>query len=356
MKQVLAAEGLAADDDALQLIARSADGGMRDGLSILDQVLSFGEGPVTAGRVREVLGLIPDDVYGEMLRIVTERDVQAVFPLVDRLMEAGADLSEFVGGGGDTLRALLVAGVGGQPEGLTEDMQALVRQAAARVPPADVVRLLAVLAEAESQVRQAGNPRLVVELLVLRWATMDRTVALEEVIRALGAAEPVGGPPPRSPAAPPRLRDSAPAPVARPEAGPLTLERLRSLWPQIVADARAKSPLLGALLADTEVAGLEGATVAVRLLDNNAVHAEGIERQREALGQLVARYVPGPVRIRLAEVAGGNPRGGGGGGGGSARPARLTHDVVQAERLKMLRARDPTLNAAVDALDLELLE
>src|ERR671918_342667 len=63
-------EVIEADDDALHLIARSADGGMRDGLSLLDQVLSFGQGTVTAARVREILGLIPDDVYGEMLRLV----------------------------------------------------------------------------------------------------------------------------------------------------------------------------------------------------------------------------------------------------------------------------------------------
>src|ERR1041385_3287489 len=61
LRHVGTAEGLAADDDALHLIAKSADGGMRDGLSILDQVVSFGEGPVTAARVREVLGLIADD-------------------------------------------------------------------------------------------------------------------------------------------------------------------------------------------------------------------------------------------------------------------------------------------------------
>src|SRR2546422_5130006 len=77
LKQVLAAEGLAADDDAVQLIARSADGGMRDGLSILDQVLSFGEGPVTAQRVRDVLGLIPDEMYGELLRLEADRDTRS---------------------------------------------------------------------------------------------------------------------------------------------------------------------------------------------------------------------------------------------------------------------------------------
>src|ERR1700674_1315148 len=70
LQHVLAAEGVVAEDDALHLIAKSADGGMRDGLSILDQVLSFGEGPVTAERVREVLGLIPDDLYGEMLPVI----------------------------------------------------------------------------------------------------------------------------------------------------------------------------------------------------------------------------------------------------------------------------------------------
>src|SRR5439155_973621 len=67
LRHVVSAEGLSADDEALHLIAKSADGGMRDGLSILDQVVSFGEGPVTAARVREVLGLSSDDVYGELL-------------------------------------------------------------------------------------------------------------------------------------------------------------------------------------------------------------------------------------------------------------------------------------------------
>ncbi len=68
LKQVLAAEGLTAGDDALQLIAKSADGGMRDGLSLLDQVLSFGEGPVTVERVRGVLGLIPDGTRAPSFR------------------------------------------------------------------------------------------------------------------------------------------------------------------------------------------------------------------------------------------------------------------------------------------------
>jgi DNA polymerase-3 subunit gamma/tau len=379
LKHVLAAERLSAADDALHLIAKSADGGMRDGLSILDQVLSFGEGPVTAERVREALGLIPDDAYGEMLRLIAERDEKLVFPLVGRLVDAGADLGEFIAGAGETLRAVLLVGLGGQPEGLTEPMQDLVRKYGSVLPPADVLRLVSLLSGMEGQLRGSGNLRLAVEVLLLRWATMSRTVELEEVIRALGgggggrADGRTGGQGPSDDAT--VLRDNAvtvrqsasppdrpfPSPPVRPtpsppdrpfpsppEKGLLTLDRLRSLWPRIVDDARARSPMLGALLAGAEVAGVEGSVVTIRLLDTNAVHAEGLERQREALAQLVGRYLTEPMQIKLEEAVSQEHT--------RARLPRLGSDAAREQRLKALRARDESLNAAVDALDLELLE
>jgi len=370
LRQVVTAERLVADDEALHLIAKSADGGMRDGLSILDQVVSFGEGPVTAARVREVLGLISDELYGELLRLVSERDAKAVFPLVERLMDAGADLSEFVAGAGEVLRAVLLGNLGGKPEGFTEAMLALIERYRSPLPAPDVVRLLAVLSEMEPQLRSSGNTRLAVELLLLRWAMMSRTVEIGQVLQALGMRQPGSGmrDAGNGPATSPVLRDAgsgtAPThPASRishpdqpsrishpdpPEKGPLTVERLNALWPRVVDDARAKTPMLGALLQVTEVVGVDAGTVTIRLLDTNPVHAEGLERQREVLAQLVARYVTEPVRIKL-QGAGSRER-------ASPRPGRLTEEGARAERLKTLRAQDPSLNAAVDALDLELLE
>jgi DNA polymerase-3 subunit gamma/tau len=361
LQQVLQSEQLAADDDALHLIARSADGGMRDGLSLLDQVLSFGEGPVTAARVREVLGLIPDDLYGEMLRLVAERDAAAVFPLVDRLVEAGADLGEFVSGAGETLRALLLVGVGGQAEGVTDGMQQLIRRYGAQLAPPDVVRLLTILGESEERIRRGGNTRLAIEVLLLRWAMADRTVEIGEVLKALGSGERGAGSgnpaPPRGssagPTPPPQLRDSAP-PTPRSllpapaEKGPLSLEHLRAAWPRIVSDARSKTPLLGSLLAEAQVTAVEGTIV--KLQPGDAGHAEGLERQREVIGQLVGRYVTEPVRVKLTGAASGER------GTAGERPVRLTAERANAERLNALRAKDAGLNAAVDALDLELLE
>jgi DNA polymerase-3 subunit gamma/tau len=355
LRDVAGKEALQADDDALQLIARSADGGMRDALSLLDQVASFGEGPVTAARVRTVLGLIPDELYGELLRCIVERDAGGVFRLVERLLEAGADPGEFVDGAGETLRALLLTGVGGQPEGLTEGLLTLVREYAPRLPPGDIVRLLTILAESEEQIRRSGNVRLAVEVLLLRWAMMDRTVEIAEVLDALKHAGPTAGRPDgptRPPAPPPATHtESAGRPAVGPPGptatGPLTLEHLRAVWPALVADARARAPMLGSLLAEATPTGVEGRVVTVR--PANAAHAEGLERQRDLIGQLMGRYVSEVPRVQLA--AAGAP-----GGAGTARPARLTEESANAERLKALRAKDPTLSAAVDALDLELLE
>src|SRR6266404_5230875 len=239
LKAVAKAEQLQVEDDALTLIARSANGGMRDALSLLDQVLSFGEGPVTAARVREVLGLIPDELYGEMLRAIVERDAAAIFPLVDRLLEAGADLAEFVNGAGETLRALLLTGVGGQPGGLTEGLLNVVREYAPQLPPADIVRLLTILSDSEERLSRSANQRLLVEVLLLRWAMLDRTVEIGEVLEALRgstAGRPDG---PRNPApTPPSSKDESDRPAVRPSDRPTgkklepTLENVRAVWAQ----------------------------------------------------------------------------------------------------------------------------
>src|SRR5213594_597963 len=104
----------------------------------------------------------------------------------------------------------------------------------------------------------------------------------------------------------PVLRDAAPLPPSQavspavpPEKGPVTVDRLRALWSRVIEDARVKSPMLGALLQQAEVAAVDGTTVTIRLLDTNPVHAEGIERQREAVAHLLGPYVLEPVRVKL---------------------------------------------------------
>src|SRR5687767_11188021 len=107
LEVVLAAEKVEADAEALAMIARAADGSMRDALSIIDQVVAMGGESITPARVRDALGLVPEDEYVKLLDIIADRRAADVFPLVSRLADAGVDFGQFYAGIGDILRAQL---------------------------------------------------------------------------------------------------------------------------------------------------------------------------------------------------------------------------------------------------------
>ena len=397
LREVLEAERITADDDALTLIARHADGGMRDALSVLDQCLSFGEGAVSAGRVREVLGLVGDELYAEILTLVVGRRPEGVFPLVDRLVDAGADLAEFMGGAGETLRALLMLQLGHEPEGLTEAMRQALEAERDRLAPGDVLRMLRLLADSEGAIRRSANPRLIVETLLLRWTMLDRIVDLEQVLGSAnaggggsagggapsGGASPDGAPTSRGgpasqrqaspgvslsdakgPAAPERTRATAGAGAspAPPEAPPLPstggdsglavapeLEAVRASWPDIVADVRGHSRFLGEALSHTTPGALELPWLTVELAEPNPLFAERLQAQAHAVEEVLTRAVGQPVRLRVTEGAAGA-------GASPPKPRKLTDASLKADRLRIFRSKDPSLDTAADALDLEIVD
>jgi DNA polymerase III subunit gamma/tau len=367
LRAVLDAEGIAADDDALTLIARQADGGMRDALSVLDQCLSLGEGAVTAARVREVLGLVADDLFAETLDLVAERNPAGVFPLIDRLVDAGADLGEFMSGAGEALRAMLMLQLGTTPEGLTEGLRQALERYRDRLSPGDLVRMLRLLTDSEAAIRRSANPRLVVETLLLRWAMMDRTVDLETVLAAAatspavpGRLPPSSGPAPRRPAVEtPAERSTevggatrptlAPAPAgAAPPATPSPSSApLPELWPDIVAEVRARSRFLGEALAATAPGSVQEGVLEVVLGEPNPLFAERLQTEARAVEEVVRRLSGQAIRLRVTERSG---------EGAVPRPRQLTEATLKADRLRGFRAKDPSLDTAADALDLEIVD
>jgi DNA polymerase-3 subunit gamma/tau len=343
LRAVLAAENLSADEDALTLIARHADGGMRDALSVLDQCLSFGSGRIAGARVREVLGLVSDDLYAEAVALVANRNPAGVFPLVDRLVVAGADLAEFVGGLGEVLRAMLMRQLGAEPPDLTERLSQVIAEARERLSPEDTVRMLRVLVETEASVRRSGSPRLAVETLLLRWALMDRTVDLE---KALGTGQMVGRSdrPTVSPSASPTVRPSDPPSDHLTVS--FTLDAILALWPEVVDFGRQESMFLAQALTECRVVSVEAPVIRISMPAEHGVLAGAVERNRARIEEFLASRLGRPVALRTAE---GPPT-------ALERPKRLSESQLRAERLASLRGADPALDAAVDELDLEIVD
>jgi DNA polymerase III subunit gamma/tau len=362
LRQVLLAEKLEADEDALMLIARHADGGMRDALSVLDQCLSFGDGAVTADRVREVLGLVDDELYAEVLQLVAERRPAGVFPLLDRLMEAGVDLGEFVAGVAEVLRGLLMLQVGAEPEGITEASRATLERYREQLGVGDVLRMLKLVADNETGIRRSVSPRLVVETLLLRWAMMDRVVDLEEVLAgqgsraggkvsgAVSSSPKRGGPEMRPPGSEAQSRGPSPAVTAPPPRGPAppSIEAIRAAWPAIVAAVRAHSRFLGEAFAATEPATLELPWITVAMREPNPLLAERLQQEAAKVEEILSRSVGQPVRLRVSMPPTEGTL--------VNKPKRMSDASLKAERLREFRSKDPALDTAADALDLEIVD
>ncbi len=252
LRSVLRAEGIGATDDVLMPIAQKADGGMRDALSLLDQVLSFTEGEPTESDVRRILGLVGTEVYLELFEILAERRSGDVFRFVGRMLNEGYDLAEFYRGLADFLRSLLITRLEGTPpEGVPEHRRETVAGLAARFSPGDLLRMLSQVAEldADGRFRKSGEQRILIELLLLRFAYLESTVALEDVLSALGGRGGGGDPPgnagggrplPESPAARPIPTATPSAPAVRPEPRPAPVAPSASTPAEVVA--RAASP------------------------------------------------------------------------------------------------------------------
>lgn len=385
LSSVLQGEGANAPEEALRVIARKADGGMRDALSLLDQVISLTGGEVDLDSVRRVLGLVEDERYLELVDVVRESRHEAVFGLVQDLVDEGYDLVEFYHGLLDVLRTMLRLRLSPDADvDVQEEIRAQLAERAAAFAPGDLVRMLSAASDLESQgsLRRSPNPRLPIEMLLLRMSFLDRTVALEDLIGALGGAPPAsGGAGARGPSgtgtggthassgafsdgsstaglstssvSASTVSESAVAePVALeseglapPESEPIVpMDDIREAWARWINSARGIPVGLGPFLHSASVSEDEGGLV-ITPLPGPAVERLGqptvIEAIREGMTPFLGRR---PVlRVQAPQ-----------GTQGSAE--RVTREEVQADTLKALYRQEPRLERAVKELDLELME
>ena len=206
LRKIVDAEGIAVGDESLQLIARDAEGSMRDAQSKLDQVIAFTGNVIGAEDVSTVLGLVGRDLLLDIVQGVADDDAQAAFVFAEKAVEMGYDLRLVCRELSRVVRDLLVISVDSQrvqdPEIAGEGERARLTELARRFSREDLLRAFDLLTKAESDIRGASQPRYHLEMALLRWIYVRKLVPIEELIQSAGASASATRPVPRSPAAP----------------------------------------------------------------------------------------------------------------------------------------------------------
>ena len=183
--------------DALALIARRVDGSLRDAESLMDQIVAFGGTGLTAREAAEVLGIVDQDVYFELLDIVADQDVSRGLDLVDRLFRQGHDLDEIILGILEHLRNLLVVKASPDAEALLGAAALELdryRKQAEGFEAEDLLRLSQLATQMEQSVKHSALPRVQLETGIVRMVRMAQSVQLSEVMSRLSEmAQRVGG-------------------------------------------------------------------------------------------------------------------------------------------------------------------
>jgi DNA polymerase-3 subunit gamma/tau len=171
---------------ALMLVARKADGSMRDALSLLDQVFSFCHESLTEKEVRSVLGLVGLDIYNSVMDAIATKTPALALKAVQDVLYQGYDLQEFILGLQEHIRNLLFARIPGALESRGVDVEkenvGEFVKSASRFSEGDLLRMSEIIKKSEYDLKWSAFPRFLVEILLLKLVFIDNTLSIENLI------------------------------------------------------------------------------------------------------------------------------------------------------------------------------
>ena len=261
LRHIVAGEGYTAEEGALLAIARSAQGCMRDAVSLLDQMLSFGGKEVTLAQVQQSLGAVTAQAVDEMVEALTTQDIPRGLRLIQQLVLDGSSLTEFTHQVIEHLRGILVLQMAQDPTLLrelpAESVQQMLAQAR-RMTLAQTLYAVKRFGEAGVQLKNSYQPQLPLELALIeavQGEPLGRAVIATDAPAAVAAASPVAPAQTTAPSAQPaasapaKSRSASPASkptpdkqgeVAPPPLDKAAAQRLRSQWKTFQAQVKAQ--------------------------------------------------------------------------------------------------------------------
>jgi DNA polymerase-3 subunit gamma/tau len=301
LRRVADGEEIQVPDQALALVARGARGSFRDAVSTLDQLASATENDISVQAVLQLLGAVEEEALFRLCDLVVDRDTAGALTFLEELAEQGQDLGRLVVDLLEHLRHLmLVQHMGEVPETLpvTEETRERLRAQANQLGEATVIRLVDLLAVAVEDMRQGGDPRLPLELALVKVTRPGADLSRESLSYRLEQLETRGHVPTSHDPVPdpePRLEEPA-----RPSPAPpsLELEQLQEAWQRTILPAvEERSIPAASVLREAHPADLAGDTLTVEFPSSASFHRQLAEEPKnatllaEALYEVTGRHL-----------------------------------------------------------------
>ncbi len=285
LRRIADGEGIDVPDAALSLIARSGRGAYRDAESTLDQLAAAEEGSITVQTVLQTLGAVEEEALFRLCDLIVDRDTAGALVFVEELSEQGQDLGRLVTDLLEHLRHLmLVQHMGEVPETLpvTEETRERLRAQANQLGEATVLRLCDLLAVAVDDMRQGGDPRLPLELALVKVTRPGADLSAESTAYRLDQLEQRGPAPPPPAGTDPEGSAPERAPESASEPPSLELSQLQEAWQRSVLPAVERRSIPAApVFGEAKPIALEDDRLTLEFPATNAFH-RGLAEEKYA--------------------------------------------------------------------------
>jgi len=309
LRMIADKEGIDVPDQALALVARAARGSYRDAESTLDQLAAATENDVSVQAVLQLLGTVEEEALFRLCDLVVDRDTAGALTFVEELSEQGHDIGRLVTDLVEHLRQLLlVRHMGEVPDSLpvTDETRERLRAQANQLGEPTVIRLLDLLAVAVDDMRQGGDPRLPLELALVKVTRPGADLSRESIAYRLEQLE--QAPPARVASA--AREAQAPTATAEPRkpaprAPDVALEQLQEAWSRTIVPAVAERSIpISTVLGEARPADLSGDTLTVEFPASASFHRQLAEEPKNATMLADALYEVTGRRLALAFAVG----------------------------------------------------
>ena len=295
MKKITQSLNVQVDEKVLRLIARNSDGAMRDAQSLLDQCISFNEEKITYEDATNILGITNEDLLFNMVDDILEKSLEKTLGTIDDIIQNGKDIHQFIKDLIYHFRNLMVVKTSNKPEEImeSEDIEALLVQSK-KMKLEYILSALQILTTADASAKWSTQPRIILEVAMIKLVKLEEELSLEERIKRLemGIRDKVQSPVEQKVVERKVLvtettsvkkeeeikEEEAPAKAETiiDDGSELTLDTINNQWSAVMQTIKTKKINIYALLLEGEVVSFENNLLTIGYKEGFGFHKEAI--------------------------------------------------------------------------------
>jgi DNA polymerase-3 subunit gamma/tau len=185
LQEISVKEKIQIEEEALYIVAKKADGSMRDALSLLDQIFAYGRTDIKTEDVLTIFGIIPNDIYNDIATAILKKQAKEMLQTLHKVMETGNDFQEFINGFLDYLRYLLLLKLDIDVPEITTAQKEMMTAMAITFSENDILYIMSLLIQTKMDLKSSINPLLIAEMSFLRLTKLGEMHSIKDLIEQI---------------------------------------------------------------------------------------------------------------------------------------------------------------------------